>query len=165
MKVNLSYLRLEKFVKTGVVFDANVLLLYVIGSINTNLISTYKRTASFNIDEFIFLNQIQSYFGSIYTTPNSLTEVSNLLESKYVNSKSKYLEELSKHIPQLNEVYTCSNEACKDDHFSIFGLSDSTLISMAKRGFYIVTADGPLYFRICKQGYGAFNINHLLSYT
>jgi len=70
---------LESYRKKGILVDTNILLLYFVGSVNPKRISQFKRTNQFNVDDFELLIQILGYFQKIVTTPNILTEVSNLI--------------------------------------------------------------------------------------
>lgn len=69
---------LESYRQKGILVDTNILLLYFVGSVNPKRISQFKRTNQFNVDDFQLLVQILGYFQKIVTTPNILTEVSNL---------------------------------------------------------------------------------------
>jgi hypothetical protein len=42
----------NKYKKTGILIDANLFLLYLIGSIDSSLISKFKRTSDFSVDDF-----------------------------------------------------------------------------------------------------------------
>ncbi|MBU1753132.1 hypothetical protein KKG56_04655, partial [bacterium] len=78
--MNNSYLEslLQKHKNRGIVVDANLLLVYFLGSFNPQLILQYKRTKIYTLEDFYVLCQFIKYFDRLITTPNILTEVSNL---------------------------------------------------------------------------------------
>ncbi len=63
----------------GVIVDANLLLVYIVGLHNPRRLSGFKRTSNFNEASYGFLSEIIGQFKAIITTPNILTEVCNLL--------------------------------------------------------------------------------------
>ncbi len=70
---------LSQYSPKGLLVDTNILLLYFVGQTNQERIQKFKRTQQFNLDDCELLVSILSKFSKIVTTPNILTEVSNLL--------------------------------------------------------------------------------------
>ncbi len=69
----------------GILIDTNLLLLYFIGKYNKSLIQYFKRTQKYVIEDYELSTSVIKFFTRIITTPNILTEVSNLsgnLENK-----------------------------------------------------------------------------------
>ena len=70
----------------GILIDSNLLLLYFIGKYNKTLIQRFKRTQKYVTEDYELLTAVIKDFTKIITTPNILTEVSNLsgnLENKF----------------------------------------------------------------------------------
>ena len=76
-----------------VVADANVLILYLVGSTNINYIKKVKATKIFSEDDYYNLKNIIERFETVLTTPNILTEVSNLAGQKKKYEKELYFKE------------------------------------------------------------------------
>jgi len=64
--------------RNGVLVDANLLLLYLVGRWDYRLVPKFKRTDRYTVSDFILLTRFLAQFAKILTTPNVLTEVSNL---------------------------------------------------------------------------------------
>lgn len=62
----------------GVLVDANILLLFFIGSYDTKLITRFKRTSRFTVRDYELVGNFLAAFERRITTPHILTEVSNL---------------------------------------------------------------------------------------
>ena len=60
-----------------VLIDTNMLLMYVVGTLDPNLIPTFKRTKMFAVEEYALLRRFLEH-RSIVTAPHILTEVTNL---------------------------------------------------------------------------------------
>ena len=69
---------LQRYRGKGVLLDTNILLLYFVGAFNPEEIPRFKRTKMFTVEDHDTLVGILGYFEKIVTTPNILTEVSNL---------------------------------------------------------------------------------------
>lgn len=71
----------EKFLaprRSGVLIDSNLLLLLFIGGYDRKQIQINKRLKAFAEEDFDVLVGFLSQFSQLITTPNTLTEVSNL---------------------------------------------------------------------------------------
>ncbi len=80
----------NKYKTKGLLIDSNLLLLYFIGSYNIDLITSYKRTKKYTREDFYTLKDFTNSFNKLVTTPNILTEVSNL--STQLNEKRELLQ-------------------------------------------------------------------------
>lgn len=144
---------------TGVLIDTNLLILLCTGRYDPSLIGRFNRTDSFLLEDYIHLNRIIEQFNTIHTTPNILTEVSNL-----VNLKGKKLEEfsrfLSTFIEESMECYIPSIDIAKDNAFSTLGLADAAVVMSAQK-YLIITVDLPLYGYLSNLGLEAINFNHI----
>src|SRR5215203_2438975 len=67
--------------KKFIILDSNVLLVLIVGKFNTNLLGKHPRVEEYDLDAYkVLVQQLENYDG-ILTTPNILTEVSNLLQN------------------------------------------------------------------------------------
>jgi hypothetical protein len=67
-----------RHLRDGVLLDANLLLLYQIGRFSETAIGNFPHTKQYTVDDYRLLAKVVSLFRSVVTTPNILTEVSNL---------------------------------------------------------------------------------------
>lgn len=71
---------IHQYSRQGVIVDTNVLLLFFVGKYEPLLIAKHKRTRQYSIEDFQILEKFLKLFQNrIITTPNILTEASNLL--------------------------------------------------------------------------------------
>jgi len=150
-----------KYRNKGILPDSNILLVYFIGSYNENLISSFKRTKIFTIEDFKTLSKIINYFSKVYTTPNILTEVSNLSNQLPEKTKIKYYEEFKKHVSLLNENYFESNIICNTSHFNKYGLTDASIIELSQKKYLVLTDDLKLSNYLNTIGIDVINFNHI----
>ena len=68
-----------KYKKSGVFVDAEILLLYIVGSKDPRLIRNFGRTANFDENDFNLVSEFIEKFDHKITSPHILTEVSDLL--------------------------------------------------------------------------------------
>jgi len=107
-----------KYRNTGIIIDTNILLAFFIGIFDPQLISRFKRTKEYSIDDFYTILRVIKYFEKILTTPNILTEVSNLSNQLPEHIKNNYYDEFKKHVSLLNENYFESKVICNTSHFN-----------------------------------------------
>ena len=103
------------------------------------------------------MNTYLLFFSVLYTTPNILTEVSNL------GGKlgREFFVTLGVMVAILHEEYCNSKVAASSAAFGKLGLTDAGIISVAANGCLVLTADWPLYQTLQHQNVDAVNINHL----
>ena len=90
----------------GIVVDTNLLLLLLVGLYDKSLIKDFKRTQKYDIDDFDRLRIVIYYCKNrIYTTPNILTEITNLTDS--INADGAFFEFIYKFVTQLMENNSC----------------------------------------------------------
>jgi hypothetical protein len=104
-----------------------------------------------------------SHFKSVLTTPNILTEVSNLSASFNEQFDFQVSPPFHKLIASLTEEYVQSLAASEQASFNKFGLTDSVIVHLANRDCLILTDDFPLYSYLQKKGIDVLNFNHLRS--
>lgn len=153
---------LEQHASAGVILDANLLVLLVIGKTRRALIGSHKRVSQFTVEDFDALDDLVRRFHVVVTTPNVLTEVSNHCDGFAGDDKEQYLNVIIDHLTVVaEEHYVPSKDMIVTNAFSHFGLSDAVLAEIASRRFLVLTADAQLYHFLLQLGLPAINFNHI----
>ena len=153
---------ISKYANKFVVLDTNILLVYLVGCIDPNLISSFKKTSSrFCVEDFKILNEILSNFRNFITTPNILTEVSNLGGQLSGKAKDQFFIVLSEFIRVTSEEYLKAIEISSDKNFIKFGITDRVLLELSENDYLIITDDYKLS-STCKN---SLNYNNLRPYV
>lgn len=150
-----------RYRKKGVLVDANLLLLLVVGDIDVSLIPRFKRTRMFVMEDHALLSRLLKFFARIVTTPNILTEVSNLGSQLKNDRRVMFSSRLRRTIEVLDEEYIRSHEVAGTAEFSQFGLTDAGILRLAKHHVLVVTADFPLSQYLASKGGDVLNFNHI----
>lgn len=150
-----------RYKNKGVLVDANILLLFFVGLYDPSRISTFKRTNTFTLQDFELLKFLFRYFSKVMTTPNILTEVSNLSNQLREDEKDKYYIEFASQASTFQENYTSSSEICRKEYFKRFGLTDAGIISTVAGEYLILTDDFKLSNYLQTVGVDAINFNHI----
>lgn len=151
--------------KTGkeVVVDANVFILLLVGLTNKNYIKKVKSTKIFTANDYLTLQNLLKKFEKIITTPNILTEVSNLS-----GQKEKFRKDLFTNFNKLvgssylKEEFVDSAEASEDKAFKRLGLTDSVIIKLIENQSGVITKDLILYLELENRGLTVLNFNYLM---
>ena len=150
--------------KAGLLLDANLLVLYVVGWYDPNRITQNKRTNSYTAEDFDYLVDFMSQFRQFATTPNILTEVSNLLEgvSYQYGPVLAMLPGLIKGFVELHEPsYPIMSSKSKE--FVKFGLSDTVSYQVVEQNYVLLTDDFDLCYYLLNNGFDALNFTNLRS--
>lgn len=149
----------------GVVVDTNILLLLLIGLIDKNLISTFKRLNTFIEEDFETLERFLSNYQNVFTTPTILAEVSNLSNSLYGKYQKKLYLILKKFTNQhAKEIYKNINTYNSSKSFQKFGVTDSNITKVAKDGPLVLTDDFPLAQHLRSRSLSVLNFNNIRIY-
>jgi hypothetical protein len=140
----------------------SLFLLFVIGSYDSNEIPKFKRTQTFVPEDYFTLIRIVDLYDKILTTPNILTEVSNLTGQIKEYQISDCFNIFSKSIELLDEYYFTSIDVSKRNEFINYGLTDTSIIHlMNENECMVLTDDFKLYNYLSSQGLDAINFNHV----
>lgn len=60
--------------------DSNLLVLYVVGSVNIKRVPQFKRTAKYTADDYRLLSGFMDQFPEVWVVPQVTAEVSNLTD-------------------------------------------------------------------------------------
>ncbi|MEW6130426.1 MAG: PIN domain-containing protein [Acidobacteriota bacterium] len=152
---------ISRYVEKGILIDTNVLLLYFIGRCDPNQISKFKRTRQFVIEDYELLIDLLHSFKKIITTPNILTEVSNLSGQLGEPFKTEFFTHFVSEISTLEEHYVASQEAIKIEEFVKVGLTDSCIFDLSKDKYLVLTDDFKLSQYLQKKSIDVINFNHI----
>ena len=126
-----------------VVIDANLLVLLVVGAVDRTLVGKHRRVKSFEPEDYDFLfDLLQETPQPAIVTPNTLTEVSNLLEDR---QDRRFLRQLKELIEVSEEIVVASSTASNSRAYERLGLSDAVLLEIASTQRPLITADFNLY--------------------
>jgi len=145
-----------KYKKKGILIDTNILLLYLVGSLDINLIKNFSRTAMFSEKDFDFTSRFIDSFRVKITTPHILTEVSNLFGNKL--DLHIVLKEFTK---LADEEFLESIKVTENEAFTNFGLTDAAIIEASKNSYLIFTDDRPFFGYLVNKGIEAVSLDQL----
>jgi rRNA-processing protein FCF1 len=149
-------------VPSGVLVDTNILVLYIIGTLDPDLIRKHKRTSKFLPTDYRLLDGLLRRFRRIVTTPNVLTEVSNLVDQIGGETGPKLQALLGGLVEtSFEEHYVQSVDASKEEEFQRLGLADSSILLLAREDLLVLTDDRHLYMALLNRGIEAINFDHV----
>ncbi len=147
-----------KYKEKGVFVDSEILILFIVGSKDPNLIRNFGRTAKFDENDFILVSKFVDFFDLKITSSHILTEVSDLL-----GESIDFQLILETYINLAEEKFLPSKKVAKSDSFLQFGLADSAIIEISYNSHLIFTADNRFYGYLSNMGIDAVNFNLLKS--
>ncbi|HQU91659.1 MAG TPA: hypothetical protein PLK77_05145 [Pyrinomonadaceae bacterium] len=139
----------------GVLIDTNLLLLFIVGSVDSDLISQISRTSNYSFQDFQLVEKAVDFFETKITTPHILTEVSNLI------SRLELQQGLSTYIQKASEEFVESSQVVVNKFFTTFGLTDTAVLDLAINRYLVLTDDGPLFGMLTNSGADAVNLDTL----
>ena len=126
-----------------VVIDANLLVLLVVGAVDRRLVGKHRRVRRFEPEDYdLLLEWLPETPQPVVVTPNTLTEVSNLLED---GQDRRFLRRLKELIEVSEEIVVASSIASNNRAYERLGLSDAVLLEIASAQRPLVTTDLDLY--------------------
>lgn len=142
-----------------ILIDSNLLLLLLIGRVNPTRIALFKRTSKYTTQHFRALTDILISGPRPVTTPNILTEVSNLAGQLTDPERSKVLGLLRLLVETIDERYVASKEAVAINEFTRLGLTDAGIMSMKLDRCVVISDDLPLVLALKHRGIDAVNFS------
>lgn len=147
----------------GVIVDANLLLLLLVGDLSPARVEQFKPTRShFVAADYVRLKELLTGLDRLVVTPHILTEVSNFL-GKASSQEGTYA--LRSHLAEsigrfdIQDVPIAALVSAGDDKqiFCTLGLTDAGIIHLARKGYLAITVDFPLTKYIESLHLEAFN--------
>jgi len=152
---------LERHRKGTVLVDTNLLLLYFVGSFDPQEIPRFKRTRTFVTEDYATLLNFLKWFEKIVTTPNILTEVSNLSGHLPKHLRADYFQVFARGIRLLEEHYCSSANISEMEEIKWLGLTDAGILHLAQDKYLVATDDFKLSQYLEKKGIDVLNFNHI----
>ncbi len=152
---------LSSYVTKGIFIDSNLLLLLVVGLVSPALVPKFKRTRTFTTKDHALLLHLVGQFAQVVTTPNVLTEVSNLANSLDAGNREKFGQSFARAAQELAEHYIVSKSAVRSEMHDRFGLTDTAIVELCGKGFLLLTDDFPLAGYAGSKGLDVINFNHI----
>jgi len=128
----------------SVLVDANLMLVFVVGSYEPLYVSKHKNTRGYSSEDFYLLRELLAQIHARITTPHILTEVSNLLAQSEGPVKRSYFRAFAEVIGVFDEVHVAARQIALRDHFADFGLTDLGILDAADSTCLVITADSRL---------------------
>ena len=152
----------ERYKPKGILIDANLLLLYLVGTYDQRLIGDgkYNKLSKYTIEDYEILIRLKSLFRRTVTTPHVLTEVSNLVGDMPERLKMQCFDKFCEVLSDFEELAEPSFEAAQRTEFRFLGLTDTVLAKVSEQ-FLIVSDDGRFIANLNGSGLDALNFNHL----
>jgi predicted nucleic acid-binding protein len=141
--------------------DTNLLVLFVVGSVNRDRIETFKRTRQYTKADYDLLLRILQEFKQRYTVAHVLAEVSNLTDlSSFERHRARHI--LKETISLLDEVEISSAHAAEDALYEKLGLVDAAISAVARsQNCAVLTDDLDLYLELSRDKVSVLNFTHL----
>jgi len=155
-------LLVNRYKAKGILIDANLALLYLVGGYDLRLVGDgkFKKLSKHNEEDYRILLRLMNVFKKAVTTPHVLTEVSNLTNDLPEKTKSACLKKFYETFVKIDELTIPSMDAAQRPEFHFLGLTDSALALVSKQ-FLIVTDDARLVQKMSESGLEALNFSHL----
>lgn len=154
-----------KYRTRGLLIDSSLLLMWLLGRYDVSELARFKRTKKYTAEDFQLLSRVVEYFDAVVTTPNILTEVSNLAGQLSDDIRFRYFATWQHTISTLAEKYTPSAEASRSAYLPKLGLTDTGIILGAPSKYLVLTDDFPLSNTLRSSGFDVVNFNHLRTLT
>jgi hypothetical protein len=151
---------IEKHRAKGVLVDTNLLVLYLVGTVNKQRILNFKRTGDFAVEDFELLVRLISWFGKLIATPHVLSQVSDLtdLTGAELIAVRRVFKAL---VEQVEESCDASRLVVDDPAFERLGLTDAAIATVCSRGILVLTTDVRLQIALQARDIDALNFNHI----
>ena len=146
---------------SGVLVDANLLLVYVVGLSDASWIQSFERTRGYTKDDFRLLAAFLRRFDRVITTPNILTEVNNLANKLSSDRLDLFMRVLKNRIGLLDEQFIKSSLASDHEYFSKCGITDAGILVAAADDVLVLTDDFRLFGVMGHLGIPCLNFNHI----
>ncbi|QSJ15647.1 hypothetical protein JYQ62_28100 [Nostoc sp. UHCC 0702] len=155
---------IRRYHQKGILIDTNILLLFLVGSVNLERITRFNRTEQFIPEDYELLLKLIAKFQKIITTPNILTEVNSLANQLGEPERSQcfvIFAQFAQNATRLNEQYIKSLDAVTVDKFVKYGLTDCGILTLAREKYLVLTDDLKLANYLQSVGLDVINFNNI----
>ena len=153
---------LQKYRNKGILIDTNLLLLLFVGQLSENFIQKFQRTNQYTKSDYQILLNFIDKFDKVVTTPNIMTEMSNLgSNSMYGDKLKNFFSKFVDNFVIISEQYLESKIIANSENIDEFGLTDIGIVLVAKDNYLILTDDLDLSMFALRNNVAAVNFNHI----
>ncbi|MGJ5629135.1 PIN domain-containing protein [Nostoc sp. CALU 1950] len=155
---------IRRYCQKGVLIDTNILLLFLVGSVNQERITRFNRTQQFIPEDYELLLAFIARFQKLVTTPNILTEVNSLANQLGEPERSQcfaIFAQFVKNVALLDEYYVSSLDAVNTEKFIKFGLTDCGILTLSKGKYLVLTDDFKLASYLQSVEIDVVNFNNI----
>lgn len=147
--------------RAGLLIDTNLLVLFVVGSVNRDRIESFKRTRQYSKADYQLLLQVLDAFKPLYTLAHIMAEVSNLTDlTGPERLKARHV--LKETLTILREPEMPSVRAAQSAPYESLGLVDAAIAALAREyKCAVLTDDLDLYLALSREGMAVLNFTHL----
>jgi len=154
---------LSKWGKNGVVLDANLLLVYIVGLFDLRYLPKIKRAASYDGDDWRRLANLLKHARKAIVTPGIITEACNLLDTVNRQNDFRIFATLQRLSSSLREDYITAQTLFGHQLCLRFGHADASIAHLAGRGHLVITDDLRLKVALEGMRLPVLNFNYLRS--
>ena len=142
--------------------DSNLTLVLAVGRTGIHLMGRHKRLRQYSEVDFNLLLGFVAGADPLVTTPNALTEISNIATFGIIDpARAQIISSVRGLIDAFYEIYKPSKELAHHPAFSRLGLADCAWLATLDARTRFLTVDLELYLAASKQGHDAINFNHI----
>ena len=147
----------------GVLVDANLLVLLVVGSADRELIGRVGRTDNYTGEDFDLVLKFLRPFGRVVATPQVLAELTNLLSLPRRDPYGlRVLSSMIQVLAKATEEYVPKDVMLgKPEVLCRIGFTDLSLMEAAQGGYPVLTADRRCADELRAAGCSVMNFNEL----
>ncbi len=138
------------------------MVLLVAGRTDRSLVTKHRRLREFTTEDYDRLVDLIIRFGTVFVTPNTLTEASNLLAQHGDPERTLCFGTLKLLIEESEEIVIASVDASRNSAFERLGLTDAVLLEAVSATRPLVTVDLDLWLAASRKlPNAALNFRHL----
>ncbi len=138
-----------------------MLLVFIVGSVNPKLLGVAKRVKEYRPSDFEILYTYLSLFSEIILLPNTVSEVSNLLDHYAGDRRQNCMELLAILTSSRSEQYVASDIAAQQPEYMALGITDAALLCALGKDIYLLTSDLNLYLAALYRSHEAQHFDDL----
>jgi len=132
--------------------DANMLALFVIGSVGSKLLGVAKRVKKYRPSDHDLIYVYLSLFSEVVLLPNIIGEASNLLDHLKGGRREHCMECLAQLVQGSSERCVASVSTVEQPEHMALGVADAAVLCALEGDTYLLTADRELYLGALYRG-------------
>ena len=148
----------------GVLVDTQLLLLWCVGTFDKARVATFKNTRGYLTEDYELLASFIGQFDRILTTPNVITELSNLAGQLGEPARSNFFSYFSEFVRSecVEERYLETAKVAQDKAaFVRLGVTDVAVKLVTKpEDNLVLTDDFGLFDHLSREGAQVINFSH-----